>query len=79
MRGSPSPTVATPYQPIFTGLAAIFMGFAFHRLYVQPRRCEKGEACEIPRVLRRQRIAFWVATAIIALMAAFPLFASYFY
>ncbi len=68
-----------PLQPVFAGLTLLFMGFAFHRLYVQPRRCAPGEACEAPRVLRLQRVAFWVVAALIAVMAAFPLFAEYFY
>ena len=66
-------------QPVFVVLTVGFMGFAFHRLYVAPRRCAPGEACELPHVLRRQRVAFWIVAAIIAFMAAFPLFADYFY
>ena len=69
----------TPLQPYFVGLTALFMGFAFHRLYVKPRQCAPGEVCEVPQVLRRQRVAFWIVTALIAAMMSFPLFASYFY
>lgn len=69
----------TPFQPYFAGLAALFMGFAFHRLYIRPRRCAPGDVCATPQALRRQRIAFWIVAAIIAVMAVFPLFASYFY
>ena len=68
-----------PLQPVFVALTVVFMGFAFHRLYVRPRSCEAGEACERPEVLRRQRVAFWIAAAAILLMATFPLFAEYFY
>ena len=68
-----------PFQPYFIAVAALFMGIAFHRLYVRPRRCAPGDACEVPRVLRRQRLAFWTVLALILLMAAFPYFASYFY
>ena len=68
-----------PFQPVFLVLTLGFMGFAFHRLYVRPKRCAPGQACELPHVLRRQRLAFWIAGAIIAIMAAFPLFANYFY
>lgn len=61
-----------PFQPYFIGLSALFIGFAFHRLYVRPRRCRAGEVCELPQVLRRQRIAFWIVLAVIVVMTAFP-------
>ena len=64
-----------PFQPVFAALTLAFMGFAFHRLYVQPRRCAGGVSCELPQVLRRQRVAFWIAAVLVLLMAAFPLFA----
>lgn len=67
------------FQPAFVVLTVGFIGFAFHRLYVQPRRCAPGEACELPRVLARQRVAFWVVVAMVAFIFAFPLFAQYFY
>jgi mercuric ion transport protein len=66
-------------QPVFVGLTILFMGFAFHRLYVKPRQCAPGEVCEAPQVLRRQRIAFWVVVGAIAVMAVFPLFSDYLY
>lgn len=68
----------SPLQPVFIGLTLLFMGFAFHRLYVRPRRCAPGDSCELPQVLGRQRIAFWVVTAAIVAMAVFPFFSNYF-
>jgi mercuric ion transport protein len=68
-----------PLQPIFVALTVGFMGFAFHRLYVRPKRCAPGEACELPQVLQRQRMVFWIVAAAVAMMAVFPLFADYFY
>ena len=67
------------FQPIFVALTLALMAFAFRRLYVQPRKCKPGDSCEAPRILARQRIAFWMIAAAILLMAAFPLFAEYFY
>jgi mercuric ion transport protein len=67
-----------PYQPYFYGLTLLFVGLAFHRLYVKPRRCAQGEACELPAVPRRQRIVFWLVVALIAMMVASPLLAALF-
>ena len=64
-----------PLQPYLYGLTLLFLGLAFHRLYVRPRRCVEAEACEAPGVLRRQRIAFWVVVALIAAMVASPFLA----
>ena len=68
-----------PLQPVFVALAVGFIGFAFHRLYVRPKACAPGQACELPHVLRRQRMAFWIVTAAIVLMTTFPLYADLFY
>ena len=68
-----------PFQPVFVVLTVGFLGLAFHRLYVRPRKCAPGQTCESPRVLQRQRIAFWIVATLIALMATFPLFSHYFY
>lgn len=68
-----------PLQPVFAALTLAFMAFAFHRLYIRPRKCGPGEACETPAVLRRQRVAFWLVLAAILFMTMFPLFADYFY
>jgi mercuric ion transport protein len=67
------------FTPLFACITFLFIGSAFHRLYVRPRQCAPGDVCEMPAVLHRQRIAFWVVVALIAFMAAFPLFADYFY
>ena len=67
------------FQPIFALLALAFIGFAFYRLYIQPRRCVPGEVCTMPAVLKRQRIVFWLVAAVIAAMFAFPFYASLFY
>jgi mercuric ion transport protein len=68
-----------PLQPVFAGLTLLFLGTAFHRLYIKPRRCAPGEACAAPAVLRRQHLLFWLVTVAAAAMLAFPLYASLFY
>lgn len=70
--------VLEPLQPLFLGATLLFLGFAFFRLYVTPRRCAPGDACTIPAVLRRQRILFWSVVALVIAMSSFPLYASLF-
>ena len=67
------------YQPVFVLLTLALLGFAFYRLYIQPRRCAPGEVCAVPAVLKRQRIVFWLVVAMVTVMFAFPLFAPFFY
>lgn len=68
-----------PLQPVFVGLTLLFLGVAFHRLYIKLRRCAPGETCIAPEVLRRQRLLFWLATVAAAAMLTFPLYAFLFY
>jgi len=66
------------YQPLFVLLTLGFVGFAFYRLYIQPRRCAPGDTCAVPAVLKRQRLIFWLVLTLIASMFAFPLYAPLF-
>lgn len=68
-----------PFQPVFALLTLVFIGFAFYRLYIQPRQCAPGDVCVAPAVLKRQRLLFWLVVVIVAAMFAFPLYASLFY
>ena len=63
-----------PFYPVFVAVALGAFGFAFWRLYVAPRRCAPEIACASPRVLRRQRIAFWVTLIIAKALILFPLY-----
>jgi mercuric ion transport protein len=64
-----------PLQPCLDGLALAFVGLAFHRLYMRPRRCAEGEACEPPAVPRRRRAVFRLAAVVIAAIVAIPFLA----
>ena len=68
-----------PFRPIFIGVAALFFGVAFYRLYIVPRRCAPGDTCAVPATLVRQKIAFWILLIIAAVMLLFPLYAHWFY
>ena len=67
------------YQPVFAALTLAFIGFAFYRLYLQPRRCAPDEVCAVPAVQKRQRFVFWLVVAIVVAMFAFPLYAPLIY
>jgi mercuric ion transport protein len=63
-----------PFYPVFIAIAIGAFGFAFWRLYITPRRCAPEVACASPKVLRRQRIAFWVTLVFAKAMILFPLY-----
>jgi mercuric ion transport protein len=63
-----------PLQPVFLAATLAFLGVAFHRLYVAPRRCAPDEACAIEAVLKRQRAAFWLVAVAALAMLAFPFY-----
>jgi mercuric ion transport protein len=67
-----------PLQPFFAGATLLLLGWAFHALYIKPRRCAPGEACDLVS-LRRQRIVFCFVVALIAALALFPAFSEYLY
>ena len=72
-------TALEPYRPVFILITLGFLGWAFYKLYVVPRRCAPGEACALPRVLRNQRIIFWVVTVILLALIAFPWYGTVFF
>ena len=64
-------------EPIFLYFVATAIGafgFAFWRLYVAPRRCAPEAVCAAAPVLKRQRIAFWVALIAAKAILLFPLY-----
>ena len=68
-----------PFRPWFIGLILPFLVLAFRKLYLVPRVCAPGAACADPRVIRRQRITFWIVTTILLVLLAAPWFAPLFY
>ena len=63
-----------PFFPVFLAAALGAFGYAFWRLYVAPRRCTPDAACASPKVMRRQRIAFWVALVCAKATILFPVY-----
>jgi mercuric ion transport protein len=72
-------TALEPYRPFFIGLTLLFLGLAFRKLYLVPRTCAPGKACDEPRVIRRQRLTFWAVAALLLVLLLVPVVVPLFY
>ena len=72
-------TAFEPYRPWFIGLTLIFLGLAFRQLYLVPQACVSGATCADLQTVRRQRLLFWLVTALLLGLLAVPWFAPLFY
>jgi mercuric ion binding protein len=61
-----------PYRPIFIGLTLLFLGLAFRKLYLVPQVCTPGTPRADPRTRQRQRLTFWLVTALLLGLLAAP-------
>ena len=61
-----------PYRPVLIGITLVFLALAFRKLYLVPQVCAPETACATPAVVRRQRAVFWVLTALLLALIAFP-------
>ncbi len=66
-------------RPIAILITLLFLGIAFWKLYITPKRCAIDKPCAKPRLLRVQRIIFWLVTIVLLLLLAFPWYAFLFY
>jgi mercuric ion transport protein len=72
-------TVLEPVRPLFIGLALLFIGLSFRKLYLTTQICEPGKPCANDEVIRKQRFIFWGVTIPLLGLLAFPWFAPLFY
>lgn len=72
-------TAMEPYRPLFVGLTFIFLGIAFHKLYLAQRSCAIDTLCANEKVIKRQRLIFWLVAIPVLGVVAFPWFAPLFY
>lgn len=70
-------TAMEPYSPIFAAITTILLCWAFYRLYITPEQCEDGKLCADKKVLRNQRIIFWIICCILISMITFQYYAEY--
>ena len=72
---------AVRFEPLRPYLLVITYGLlagAFYLTYRPARAaCEPGEACEMPTASRTGRVALWIATVVVLLTTAFPLYSAY--
>ncbi|HET6378515.1 MAG TPA: mercuric transporter MerT family protein [Methylocella sp.] len=72
-------TALEPYRPLFVGLTLLFLGLAFRGLYLAPQACTPGSYCADPRIMRRQRLTFWMVAVPLLGLLAMPWAAPFFY
>ena len=70
-------TAMEPYSGYFTAIAFIILCVVFHKLYIAPKQCDEGAVCVDPKVLKNQRIIFWLTTILLIAMVSFPYYADY--
>ncbi len=72
-------TALEPVRPYFIAITLLFLFLAFRKLYLVPQSCNAGKICANPKVIRTQRILFWVVSILVSTLLAFPWYASIFY
>lgn len=65
-------TALEPYRPYFIAITLVFLFLAFRQLYIKPKVCELGKRCADPKVIRNQRIIFWVVSFLLIALVTFP-------
>lgn len=72
-------TALEPFRPVFIGLMLLFLSLSFRKLYLMPKSCAVGTLCADPRTVKRQRLIFWIVTALLLALVAVPWVAPMFY
>lgn len=67
-------TALEPFRPYLIGLTAVFLGFAFYRIYGRKNAeaCEPGSYCANPKSDKINKISLWAVTILVAGLLAFP-------
>ena len=66
------------FRPFFLILTLIFIGLGFRKLYLVPDSCKEGQVCASSEVKHKQRMIFWIGSALILLLLTFPWYAPFF-
>ncbi len=66
-------TALTPYKPIFIILSLGLLAAGFYSVYRRPREaCEPGSLCAAPQTKKVQKVALWIAAAVVAVLLVLP-------
>ncbi|MCD2453384.1 hypothetical protein GO003_023675 [Methylicorpusculum oleiharenae] len=65
-------------RPFFIILTLIFIGLGYRKLYLTPERCNVGESCAAAHNQSRRRLLFWLGSAFVLSLLAFPWLAPFF-
>jgi mercuric ion transport protein len=65
-------------RPFFILLTLVFIGLGYRKLYLLPESCEEGKVCALPEDIHKQRMIFWIGSALVLLLLAFPWYAPIF-
>lgn len=71
--------VLEPYRPIFIGVAAVALYFAWRRIYRPVQACGPGDVCAIAQVRTTYKLLFWVVAALVLVALGFPYVMPLFY
>jgi mercuric ion transport protein len=72
-------TALEPLRPVFFCLTLLFVGSAYRKLYLVPQACAPGTPCADPHTIERQRLIFWIVSALLLGLLTVPWFAPLFY
>jgi mercuric ion transport protein len=63
------------WRPLLLTITFLLLGLGFYFSYRKPKQaCEPGSACEMSTAKRAGRLWLWIATILVVLFAAFPLY-----
>lgn len=63
-----------PYRPFFMLITALFLGYAFYKIYRKPKaeECEPGSYCANPKSDKINKISLWTVTLIVVVLFSIP-------
>ena len=72
-------TALEPYRPIFIGVAAVALLFAYRHVFRPAVACQPGEVCAIPEVRTTYRILFGLVVVMLLVAVGYPWIVTYLY
>ena len=72
-------TALEPYRPALIGLAALFLWFAYRKIYRPVVDCAPGTVCAMPSTRRLHKLSFWIVTLLTIVAFGLPDVAKFFY